>query len=341
MMARSGGSPRASRAARALAVACCAASAGCAVGAQIAAAPDDFADYRAFRLATRQGARVALAQAYLERHPRGRWADDVRAAFEAEEPALFEAAKASRSRALDYVVDLPRGPHVEAARALLVLFDQREGDLDTLELLAAWRRTAAHLDLESARRRRVGEVVLDDVAALLDPATAGADLDDPPAPLAAALRGSVRRTWGAPPAGLREEQVFFVLPTPADAMARVAEVRLELGLARGRVKEGRVEGEDLFVRWVEAEQVRQLDASDPADRAAAAASVEQVLSGALEARLPAARCAAAAREGEILTRACDGWHASVRMGAHAGERDVISVQYPGAEIGPARPAGMR
>ena len=59
---------------------------------------------------------------------------------------------------------------------------------------------------------------------------------------------------------------------------------------------------------------------------AAAASVLDLLSGAIEARLPASRCAAVAAPGEIMARACDGWRLLVRMGAGPGDRDVISVR---------------
>src|SRR5579862_9704831 len=84
---------------------------GCAVPTQMFAAADDYADYRQFRVAAEPGKRLARAQAYLERHPRGHWADEVRVAFDSEEEAWFEAAKESRARARDYVVDLPHGPH--------------------------------------------------------------------------------------------------------------------------------------------------------------------------------------------------------------------------------------
>jgi hypothetical protein len=158
----------------------CSSLVGCALGVQMLAAPDDLGDYRAYRVARREGERLARAQAYLRRHPDGAWANEVRIVFDAEEAAWFESAKASRSRARDYLVDLPYGPHVEAARALLLLFDEQKDDIDTLELLAASRRTAAMLDAESERRRRVGEVVLEELAALLDAETWGGRVDAPP-----------------------------------------------------------------------------------------------------------------------------------------------------------------
>jgi hypothetical protein len=312
---------------------------GCAVGTQMLAAPDDLADYRAYRVARREGDRLARAQAYLKRHPVGAWANEVRIVFDAEEAAWFESAKASRSRARDYLVDLPDGPHVEAARALLLLFDEHKDDIDTLELLAASRRTAAMLDAESERRRRVGEVVLEELSALLDGETWGARFDAPPPALAGALCGPVPRTWGAGPLGRREDELFFVVPTPDGAQARALTLRFQLLFSRGRVFEGRIEGQDLFIRWAEAISVRVLDPNAEEDRRVASAAVADVLAGALEGRMPASRCAAPLQEREVLARGCDGWGASVVMGSREGDDDVVAVRGP--QPSRARATGMR
>jgi hypothetical protein len=327
---------------RLAAMAAAAGAAGCAVTTQMLAAPDDLADYRAFRAAAYEGTRLARAQDYVERHPRGAWADEVRAAFDVEEAAWFESAKVSRSRAREYVVELPRGPHVEAARSLLLLFDEHQGDIETLELLASARRTAAMLDAETERRRRVGDLVLQEIAALLDPQTWGARLEDPPPALAGVLRGAASRSWGGVTAAQRADRLYFVVPTPQGAQARDAEVRFQLVLSKGRVTEGWVEGEDLFVRWAEAITVRVLDPTAPRDRASAAATVVDVLAGAAEAQLPAASCERRprAQDGEILARDCDGWSVSARMGAGAGEDDVVLVRGP-ERPGRAPAPGMR
>jgi hypothetical protein len=305
----------------------------CAVPRQMLARTDDLADYRAFRTASREGERLARAQAYLERHPGGVWADEVRAAFDAEEPAWFEKAQTSRTRARAYLVDLPRGPHADAARALLVLFDAHQGDIETLELLADARRTSAMLDEESAKRRRVGEVVLEELAALLDPATWGARLDAPPPALADVLRGSIRRTWGGATRAWRADQLFFVVPTPQGVEAQVAEIRFQLWVENGRVARAVIQGGDLFTRWTEAMQTRLFDPTKPADRAAVASAVADVLGGALEAQLPAARCTprSPAADGDwtvIFVRACDGWSVIARTAEREGDDDTIEVRGP-------------
>lgn len=305
------------------------ACAGCAVSQQMLAASDDFTEYRAFRVAAHEGTRLARAQTYLRRHPRGAWVDEVRRVFEAEEAAWFEEAKTSRTRAREYIVDLPHGPHAEAARALLLLADEHDADIDMLELLAESRRTAAILDLESATRGRVGEVVLEDLSVLLNQETWGASLDDPPHALAVVLRGVAPRTWGSGgPQGLREDELYYVLRAQEGTQARVVQMRLLLALQRGRVVGGQIEGGDLFIRWAEASEIRVLDPTAASDRAAAVSYVLEVLSGALEARFPASRCTVRPRKGEILRRACDGWIVSVRMAARPGNDDVIAVRGP-------------
>jgi hypothetical protein len=228
---------------------------------------------------------------------------------------------------------------VEAARSLLVLFDEHQGDVETLTLLADARRTAATLDYETARRKRVSDVLLLKVAGLVDPVTWGAHLDAPPPALAAALRGEVPGTWGAATHARREDRLYFVLPTPDGQQARVIATAFELQLRDGRVLQGALQGENLFVLWSEAMLTRVLDPTSAADRALAAATVTDLLSGALEATLPAARCARAAGPGELLVRSCDGWAASVRMGAEEGEIDVVDVVGP-APRPPAPPPAL-
>jgi hypothetical protein len=149
----------------------------------------------------------------------------------------------------------------------------------------------------------------------------------------------VPRTWGANPVGRRDDELFFIVPTPEGAQARVLSLRFQLLLSRGRVVEGRIEGQDLFVRWAEAMSVQVLDPNAEADRGAASAAVAEVLAGALEGRMPASRCAVPPQEHEVLARGCDGWGASVMMGSREGDDDVVAVRGP--QPNGARAAGLR
>src|ERR1700734_4024931 len=177
------------------------------------AGSDDLGDYRDFRAASHEGRRLASAQRYLARHPHGVWAEEVRAAFESEEDAWFEGAKSSRSRAREYVVDLPDGPHIDAARSLLVLFDEHLGDVETLTLLAESRRTAATLDVQTDRRKHVSDVGLAAFAALIDPANWGTRPEAPPSLLGNALRGEAPVSWNASARASHQDELFFLLHT--------------------------------------------------------------------------------------------------------------------------------
>jgi hypothetical protein len=298
---------------------------GCAIGTQLVADSGDLADYRAYRVAADVGPRLARAQRYLAAHPRGAWSPEVRSAFDDEEPRYFELAKQSKQKAIEYLVDLPRGPHAEAARALVVAFDAHTDDITTLVLLADARRTDAMLEIASRERRRVTERILEDVGLLLDPETYGARIDDAPPALARTLGGTARRTFGPAPTR-RDDTLGFTLPTREGSEVHLASVELAVKVDAGLIAEGIVWGPDLFVRWTEADLIRVIDPTLPESRALAAAHVVEVVSGAFEAALPAARCSSPKAADEILARRCDGWSASVKMGAHAGAPDVIFVR---------------
>ena len=302
----------------------------CAVSSQMLAEPGDLADYRTFRAAGYEGVRLALAHQYIDRHPHGIWADEVRGVFDVEEPAWFELAKTSRWRARAYLIDMPWGPHADAARALLNLFDGHTEDVDALELMEKAQLMEATLNAESATRKRVGDLVLEELAALLDKATWSARLEAPPATLEGVLRGPARSTWGwggTKLASERTDEIVFVVPTPDGPVTHDVEVHFQLKLERGRVTQGTIQGANLFARLAEAIEGRIFDTDKTEDRTTAASEIVEVLGGALEAQMPAVRCRVKPiGRGGILTRACDGWLASARMGSRTGDSDGIEVR---------------
>lgn len=300
------------------------------MGRQLVADDADFRDYRAFRVAVAEGLRLARAAQYLEAHPDGEWATEVKLVFEAEEPAFFEASQASRDKAREYLVDLPNGPHAAAAMALLVEYSMKVEDLATAHLLRDARRTEAKLEGAASRRRALGEAILAATGALLADGVYGARIEDTPPALRRVLGGEAPVTWGTVPSR-READYFFVVPSPEGRQSRVATVAVRALADAGGVVEGRIEGPDLFVRWDEADLVRPLDASSPNHRSEAALHAQELLAGALEARLPEARCTQPRADGELLHRACDGWTAIVHWGNAAGQPDVVAIRGPRPE----------
>ena len=313
---------------------------GCAAGAQMIASDDDLADYRTYRVAAHEGTRLARAQKYLVAHPHGTWAAEVRAAFDDEEPAYFERLSDTRKGASDYLSDLPRGPHADAAIALLTAYDTKVDDVETANLMREARRSEAMLDRASADRRAVSEAILSAVGAFLDPNVYGARIDDAPAPLLHALAGTTRPTWGRTVAH-RDYDLYFTLPTRPERESRVANLVIAAVIKNGVVEEGMIEGPDLFVHWDEADQVRALDPTSLNHRAAAAFHAKDLLTGAMEARVPASRCEASARNepgtDELIVRRCDGWTVVVTWARRAGDRDRVVIRGPAARNGIKQP----
>lgn len=314
---------------------------GCAWGRQLAADPQDLADYRAFRAAADGGPRLARAQAYLEAHPRGSWAAEVRDAFEREEAAHFSLAQRSRGAAIAYLTDLPRGPHAAAVLAAIEAIEHEVADEELEGVVRAVRRREAQLEWASRGRKRVADRVLEAVGALLESNVYGAPIETLPAALRRALEGPAPSTWGAPPER-RGEDLFFLLPSREGADSRYVRLEVEVVTERGRVIEGRVSGEDLFARWAEADELRSIDTATADGRTAAVEHTRAVLGGALEARTPEGRCAAPSDGEAILVRLCDGWEIRAVMAARAGEPDVVSIRGPGEPGEPRAPArGIR
>src|SRR4051794_6590185 len=67
---------------------------GCSTLRPVTAGSGDLADYRAFRVAAAPGTRLARAKKYLDAHPTGAFVEEVRAAWDDEEPRYFERAQA-------------------------------------------------------------------------------------------------------------------------------------------------------------------------------------------------------------------------------------------------------
>ncbi len=275
----------------------------CAACRTLTAPPAELEDYRAFRVAAAEGTRLARAKRYVDRYPRGVFADEVRRAFDAEEPRYFARAQASREAARDYLVDLPDGPHAPAARALLRALGTTMEDAELSDVAARARSEGAHLEALAARRRLVGQTLTKAMEALLDPHLLGAPAADLPAVARALVDGPARPTWGAAPLS-REEDLFFDLPTRPVRESRVLTVTYSFEERRGAIVEGRIEGHDLFVRWAEADRKTPLDPTSDADRTEARLHAMDRLAPALDARAPAALCPETREGDELFHRCC-------------------------------------
>ncbi len=303
--------------------------AGCASLRTVTAPPADLEDYRAFRVAAYEGTRLARAKRYLERHPDGVFADEVRQAFDTEEPRFFEKAQASREGARRYLADLPDGPHAGAAVALLTALESDMQDAELRDIARKARLDDARLESAAVQRRAVPEAILGAVGVFLDEGAYGAPRDEGPPALRKLLLGETPPTWGRAPAR-REEDLFFLLPTRPERESRLLTLVIETEESDGVVTGGRISGADMFVRWAEADQIVKLDAAAADDRTEAQVHAQARLEGALERRFPSGTCQDLRRDRELIHRACGGWEAVVVAGAKAGDDDAILVRGPAA-----------
>jgi len=295
---------------------------GCVALRPLAAQSADQEDYQTIRLVSGEGERLVAAQRYLERHPDGAWAADVRAELERAENAYFERAKESRTGAIDYLVFLPSGPHADAAMAAVRAFDGHIADDETALLVVAARRSTAALDAASRDRREAAEFVLQSSVVLLTGGSIGRSIADNDA-LRQLLEGSRNGTWGGTP-HRRTVDWSYLVPTRSGPEPREISVTVEVEEDDGRVVRAFLRGPALFSRWLEADTARAVDDTRPEDRQAAAEHARDVVSGVVEAQMPAATCGAPA-EGDSFRRACKGVSIRVHQGAAAGDTDTVTI----------------
>ena len=107
-----------------------------ALGCATVATRDDYADYREVRLADDDDARRRAVSSYLESHPEGQWAGELRAEHEAAEDALYEERKSTAEGLRYYLEVYPEGRYADQAQARLTALEsvrqnrQREADID-------------------------------------------------------------------------------------------------------------------------------------------------------------------------------------------------------------------
>lgn len=311
---------------------------GCGLGRALVASPADHDDYVAIRMAAHEGTRVARQKAYLERHPKGVYAAEVRAAYEADEPAYFERAKATPEGARDYLASLPDGPHAGPASAALRGVYERADNIALDRELREGRLAEVRFQRARKARAAAAQAFLDALAAISAPGVLGASFDTPPASLLRAAHGDLGSLSGLP--ARSERDAFFALPAPKGShdSDRVLSYRVELRERHHRVVRVEIAGPDLFVRFREAESSAALDASLPADRKVATAHALEVVAGALEARFPKATCEVPPGRGEVLARACHGERVAVVSPEAFGADDRLVLE-PDGDAHVASPKG--
>lgn len=230
----------------------------CTVVRPLTASDADAADHRAFVLARAEGERLRAASHYLERHPNGAWADDVRGAFDREEPRFYASCEKSRAAAVDYLAWLPEGPHAKAAVALVISFDEHAPEDEASRMVAAARANEARLERAARDREDAEETALESLRVVLDASVYGKNLEEDGDLDRFLLAG---RSLGRTPTR-RTRTRDFTIPSKNGQIARTLEITVDVDATGGAVREAVVSGPGLFARMAEASLLREVSPAE-------------------------------------------------------------------------------
>lgn len=250
------------RSRHALVLATCVALAGCAT----VASHDEYDQYRAVRLSGSRSARLGAMQRYIEAHPRGFWADELRGERGALDDEVWEDCRADRAGLERYLSLFPRGNHAAMARQRLrglAHNEQAAAEANERWLAAADRR----------RRERATRTVTRWTTTLVGLDGFGAPMADVAArnPRFAESFGEAPAPTCSPSECLKRLRMRYAIPVPgATRIERELEVIVRLSLERGQLRRAEIlmPGRG-FSRWYEMEHRTVVTDEDPAQRATA------------------------------------------------------------------------
>ncbi len=290
--------------------------------------PDEYVQYRRFRVARTVERKLAASYDYLNRHPQGAWRDEIEKWFSLAEPAYVKVAWDDPSRLRLFLKVVPDG--ADSGKAVERLVE--------LEMTEEFR----------ARGERAFEAHANELEHRL--ATAEANRRA----FVSGVGGWVRRIaairkWGGRTSELDSDFVYayrltepaarcdedgciktvsqpYDIPEGKTQSSRVAVYDVGLQLAHGGVQGAWITGPDLFTRLGEAVRVAAVPETDLVARAEAIGQATQLIALSVERVLPAARCSADAVSPVVLHRACDGVDLQVVSAVNLGEEDRIIVE---------------
>lgn len=310
------------------------AAAGCAPMKALATPHDDYAAYRATRLAGTFDDRLAAASLYLNRFPEGDYAAQVRAYFNEAEPIFYAAKRGSVAGLEAYLRALPTGPRSEQ-----VLDELRElrAAKSAREDLREASAMGARLSVLASQRARVRTELETWLRRFLDPATWSRSMRDAPDDFIVAwsfgLPAPVCRApdEGAPPEHARRCSKILELPymVTVDSQPEERQATIEIAVtedAAGRPLEVTIGGPDLFLRVEETYDARGISREDTAKRASAATRAVNLVRREFEERIGIdPDCRRPPSAPVLLHFACKGLRVTVRAPSAAGEDDAISI----------------
>ncbi len=292
----------------------------------IVASPDDYADYRAFRVAPNLGARLSAASFYVRCRSDGAFQDEVARWFDEIEPLFFAALSDSPAGMQTYLNALPEGPHADSAR-------QRRDAMLSAARAEGGERLAAHaaeMELRLAKAAESRENFLATYASwigqLLDSDVWGRVPDS--------AKSEFASPWGSEPkprcTASRCTKLFslhYELEVLGKPEAFVGILEVTLLTSNGKVTGAILSGPDLFSRLAEAHEAEPIPDSE-AGRSRAIKYVTQLTSGAIERRLEKTRCGRDALPPAVMLRECDGYRVELLPKSTTLEEDRVVIRGP-------------
>lgn len=231
---------------------------------------EEYADYRALRMAPNEDARLLAMQGYVARHPGGAWVDEVQVDRKAHDLEIYERGKGTRAGLEFYLRAFPDGVFAAQANARLeaiaAIEARQRDDARRAEALAAARRER---DAE-LRRTWVTRFLGHWARTLLGLSNWGASIED-----VARAHPAFSRAFGRAPRPrctvdecVKYYESRFAVPVPGGTrLERTLQLVLRL-----RMREGKLVRAELlmpgwgFSRWNELEERRSVIDALPDER---------------------------------------------------------------------------
>jgi hypothetical protein len=322
-----------------LAIGLLAFSVGCAALPTLSERPEEYALYRAARVAPTLEERLRAADRYLREAPTGPHRKQLRAWFNREEEKYYLRAFNRLAALYAYEAALPQGPHIAEVKARIATLEARR--VQSQRKVSAEDRAIAEgqarLSRADAERRAFVSVFKEWT-----------------------LRFTRIRTFGEPTSELDDETIFaFRLSAPRGAcrgdsckklieiryqvpgerqlLQRVSLLEVQLELERGLLGSARLAGPELWTRLGEALSLRPLPNPSPEERADAVRRSSLLIKALLEQRFPAASCEVQATSA-VIERACHGQRVRMVAGAGGADDDFLEIAPDVAAPSPSLPS---
>jgi uncharacterized coiled-coil protein SlyX len=309
---------------------------GCASLPTLTERPEDYALYRAARVAPTLEERLRAADRYLREVPGGPHVKQLRSWFVREEEKYYLEAFNRLSALYAYRAALPDGPHIgevesriESLEARRVMRRQKISEEDQ-----AIAEGQARLKRADAERRALVTTFKDWTARLTSIRSFGeptSELDDE---AIFAFRLSDPRGACQGDRCTKLLELRYRVPGERQLLERVALLEVQLDLERGLLARAALAGPELWTRLGEALSMRPLPSPTPEDRADAVHRSALLVSSLLEAAFPAASCAVVAGGEAVLERACRGRRVRMVAGKTGADDDFLEIA-PALAIVPA------